>query len=30
MPPLPRIKEVKAKKKNDALREEKRIEELNN
>lgn len=29
MPPLPRIKEVKAKKKNDALREQKRIEELN-
>lgn len=29
MPPLPRIKEVKAKKKNDAIREQKRIEELN-
>lgn len=29
MPPLPRIKEVKAKKKEDALREEKRVEELN-
>ena len=29
MPPLPRIKEVKAKKKNDAIREQQRIEELN-
>lgn len=29
MPPLPRIKEIKAKKKNDALREQKRIEDLN-
>jgi len=29
MPPLPRINEVKAKKKNDAIREQKRIEELN-
>jgi len=29
MPPLPRIKEVKAKKKDDALREQQRVEELN-
>ena len=29
MPPLPRIKEVKAKKKNDAIREQQRVEELN-